>query len=56
MDGLTGAQGLRGSGVQTLDIPATSPIAGKAEAVMQAMLAIGPEFDFLRRDAIAAPM
>jgi hypothetical protein len=46
----------RGSGVQTLDIPATSPIAGKAEAVMQAMLAIGPEFDFLRRDAIAAPM
>ena len=42
--------------IQALDVPSALAIAGEAEAVMKAMFAIMPEFDFLRHNLESAPM
>ena len=42
--------------IQALDVPSAVTVAGEAKPVVEAMLTIRPEFDFLRHDHETAPM
>ena len=43
-------------GIEALDIPTATAIVSESEAVMQAMFAISPKFDFLWHNAKSTPM
>ena len=42
--------------IEALDIPTATAIVSESEAVMQAMFAISPKFDFLWHNAKSTPM